>query len=354
MKRKRSLVCLAAVFCMILCLGGTAEAKENGFRVEDGKTYYYQNGKKQKDWKEIQGRWYFFNKKGVMQTGWLSWKKDTYYLKKNGKMATGLKTIQGKTYYFTKNGDMATGWKKVKGQWRYFRKKRGVMAVNCTIGKRKINEEGIWVPKKTVVIDPGHSGVVASGTEPLGPGSSQQKAKDASGTQGTTTRVPEYRLTLEVSQKLKKELEKRGYEVLLTRSDHKTAISCRQRAMVANKAKADAYVRIHANGSSSSSAQGAMTICTTANSPYTSGMYKKNRKLSEDILDAYVKRTGAAREYIWETDSMSGNNWSQVPTTILEMGYMTNPQEDVKMQTDSYQKKMVRGIADGIDRFFGQ
>lgn len=92
--------------------------------------------------------------------------------------------------------------------------------------------------------------------------------------------------------------------------------------MVANKAKADAYVRIHANGSTSPGAHGAMTICTTPGSPFVSHMYKKNRKLSEDILDAYVERTGAAREYIWETDSMSGNNWSQVPTTILEMGYM--------------------------------
>lgn len=343
---------LFAIFCILFGTGGKAEAKEKGFRQIDGKVYYYKNGEKQKDWVHIRGKWYFFNKEGVMQTGWVTWKKDTYYLKKNGKMATGLKTIQGKTYYFTKNGDMITGWKKVKGNWRYFRKKRGIMAVNCRIEGRRINKDGIWIPKKTVVIDPGHSGVVAAGTEPLGPGSSQQKAKDASGTQGTATGVPEYQLTLKISKKLKKELEKRGYLVLMTRTDHKTAISCKERAMVANKAKADAYVRIHANGSSSSSARGAMTICTTSDSSFVPDMYKRNRKLSEDILDAYIKRTSTVREYIWETDSMSGNNWSQVPTTILEMGYMTNPQEDIKMQSSAYQKKMVQGIADGIDCFF--
>lgn len=54
---------------------------------------------------------------------------------------------------------------------------------------------------------------------------------------------------------------------------------------------------------------------------------------------------------IWKTDTMTGNNWSQAPTTLIEMGYMSNPTEDKKMQQDSYQKKMVYGIANGIDHY---
>lgn len=206
---------------------------------------------------------------------------------------------------------------------------------------------------QTVVLDPGHSAVVAEGTEPLGPGSTENKAADTSGTSGTASGLAEYELTLTVSQKLRDELQDRGYTVLMTRESNDVPVSCIERADVANNAEADAFVRIHANGSEDSSVKGAMTICITPDNPFYPELYKQARALSDSIINNLSEATGCENDGVWETDSMSGNNWSQVPATIVEMGYMTNPEEDALMATDDYQNKIVRGIADGIDQYFG-
>ena len=205
---------------------------------------------------------------------------------------------------------------------------------------------------KLIVIDAGHQEKGNKEQEPIGPGAQISKAKVSSGTVGISTGLREYELNLTVSMKLKEELLHRGYRVIMIRETHQVNLSNSERAAIANEAKADAFLRIHGNSSNNTEVKGVLTICQTKANPYQAELYQVNKRLSEKVLEGIIAKTGAKNRGVWETDSMSGINWCYVPVTIVEMGYLSNQEEDELLATESYQDKIVLGIADGLDAFF--
>ena len=188
--------------------------------------------------------------------------------------------------------------------------------------------------------------------EPSAPGSSEMKAKATTGTQGSYSGKAEYELNLEISLLLRDELEKRGYRVVLTREDNDTAISNAERALLAYEEGGDIYVRIHANGSDDSSVSGVLAMVPSPSNPYVGDLAADSYLLGESILNAYCEKASFSSLGVQYYDNMTGINWSKLPVMILEMGFMTNQSDDLRMADASVQTLMAEGIADGIDDYF--
>ena len=205
---------------------------------------------------------------------------------------------------------------------------------------------------KVIVIDAGHQAKGNSEKEPIGPGATDTKAKVTTGATGVLTGQTESELNLKVSLLLQQELIKKGYTVIMTRTTNNVDMSNSERAKIANNANADAFIRIHANSSESSSAKGVLTMCQTVNNPYNGNIAQNSYNLSKLVVDNIAKTTKANNRSVTRTDTMSGINWCTVPTTIVEMGFLSNPEEDQLMSTEEYQKKIVDGIVNGLEEYF--
>jgi len=210
------------------------------------------------------------------------------------------------------------------------------------------------VVKKIIAIDAGHQLVADSTKEPLGPGSTVLKNRVSSGTRGIVSKVPEYIINLEMALTLKAKLIAEGYEVVMIRETHDVSISNKERAEIANNANADLFIRIHANGSSNTKVKGIETIYPSPENPFVGALSESSKKISTLILEEMVKTTGAENRGAIPMDNMSGLNWSKVPVTIIETGYMSNKDEDKLLITSEYQDKLVQGMVNGIKLYFAE
>ena len=198
-------------------------------------------------------------------------------------------------------------------------------------------------------IDPGHQAQGNNDQEAVAPGSSETKAKVSSGTYGRFTGVPEYEVNLDISLQLRDALEALGCEVYMTRETNDVDISNQERAVMMNELGVDLVLRIHCNGSTNKSAQGIGLYIRKTGTKADACM-----RAAEALLPAMVEATGAESDGIFRRDTYTGLNWSEVPSILVEMGFMTNEEEDYKLNDPAYQQLLVQGMVEGICAYMGR
>jgi cell wall-associated NlpC family hydrolase/N-acetylmuramoyl-L-alanine amidase len=201
---------------------------------------------------------------------------------------------------------------------------------------------------KVVMIDPGHQLYANNALEPVGPGSTDMKAKVSAGTASVNTGSPESALVLKVGLKLRDSLSAYGLNVLMTRETQSVDVPNSQRAQMANAADADLLVRIHADGSTDASVKGILMLYPATIAGWTDDIAAASLRGATITQQELIKATGAANRGLSARSDLAGFNWSDVPTFLSEIGLMTNPAEDALMATDAYQNKLVSGLTKGI------
>ena len=202
-----------------------------------------------------------------------------------------------------------------------------------------------------VGIDPGHQLHYNPADEPVAPGSSTMKKKVAGGCQGVKSKIFEYEVNLDVSLFLRDLLEADGATVVMTRTIQDVNISNAERAIMFNEANVDLGIRIHADKASDSSKRGVHMLIPKE---YRTDWYETNLKAAQCILEHYHSVTGlpiVRGSGISERGDQTGFNWCTRPIVCIEMGYLSNPEDDALLSDPEFQKLAARGLYEGIRAF---
>ena len=220
---------------------------------------------------------------------------------------------------------------------------------------------------KTVVIDSGHGG-----NDPGAIGYNQYQEKD---------------VVLNTAKKLETILKARGYKVFMTR-DSDTFVKLSRRTEYANEKNADIFVSIHANAVANGRANEVQGIECYFLSPSRSSRAKKvaalensadmsdmnmygkdsylnllnhhnilaSNKLAIDLQRGMLGSLNQKYKDVRDGGVREGPFWvlvgAQMPSVLVEVGFMSHPKESLRLVDDVYIKNMARGLADGVERYF--
>ncbi|MBS5778230.1 MAG: N-acetylmuramoyl-L-alanine amidase [Candidatus Faecisoma sp.] len=185
---------------------------------------------------------------------------------------------------------------------------------------------------KVIYLDPGHGG------------------SDPGAVYGN---IYEANLNLEIALKTQKELEKQGAIVYLTRyGDYDLSVKNAQlrkrsdlsrRANAINKSLCDMYLSIHLNADSDTTWRGAQVFFDDVN--------KNNVKLAEIMQNTFKKNLNTNRKYKQVTNQYMYRRINRLGV-LLEVGFISNPNERYLLQKEEYQEKIAKTITEGINNYF--
>jgi N-acetylmuramoyl-L-alanine amidase len=174
---------------------------------------------------------------------------------------------------------------------------------------------------KNIVLDPGHGGFDDGTTSILG--------------------THEKTLTLPTAKVVEQKLENAGANIIMTRTNN-TYIPLQQRADLSNQNHADAFISFHYNWSNDPSVNG-----------LTDFYYQKSKDnpLATDILNEVARTTGLKNDGPSFDDLEVLRNNSQ-PSTLIELGFLSNKQDDSVVESSDYRDNVALGVYLGLIDYF--
>ena len=172
--------------------------------------------------------------------------------------------------------------------------------------------------------------------------------------------ISEKSLTLAIQSRVKAKLESEGYQVVTTRTSD-TYVDLTDRSRAANASESDIFVSIHINASGSSAAQGIETYYYQPFAEYPSRInatYHANSTrlsmsdtLANAIQSSLINATGAQNQGV-KRRTFAVLRETTAPAVLLELGFLSNPQEAARLTTSAYQETLANAIVAGIKRYY--
>ena len=204
----------------------------------------------------------------------------------------------------------------------------------------------------TIFIDPAKQMMSNNELEPSKPDGSAMKPKMGDSDMGDTSGNFEYQVSMLVASTLKDELKKRGYTVILSRPGNNVDISNAERAQAANEANADIYIRIAAPSSQDSSVHGILGFINSSENAFTKEHYQDSYRLCHDIINGVCRGDEDRNRGIYESDDITALNYCKMPAAVINIGFLSNIDDDANLSYQNYREVLAEGIANGIDLYF--